>query len=416
MNVPRLRFKEFRDNWLSTELDKIATTSSGGTPNRAKPEYWGGSIPWVTTSLIDFNVINNSDEFITKEGLKNSSAKLFPKDTLLMAMYGQGKTRGKVAILGLEASTNQACAAITFHLNTINIHFAFQNLAGRYDEIRDLSNAGGQENLSAGLIKQIKITFPSLTEQTKIANFLTAIDEKISQLTQKHDLLTQYKKGVMQQIFSQKLRFKDEDGREFPEWEETILGKVADPAIRWSLTGGPFGSNLKAEDYTGNGIRIIQLQNIGDGTFNDSYKIYTSENKANELLSCNIYPNEIIISKMGDPVARCCIMPSSHDRYLMASDGIRLVVNRSLFNTKYIHDFINYETFRKNALEASTGSTRRRIGLDELKKLLVIYPCLTEQTKIANFLTAIDDKITHTKTQLDAVKQYKKGLLQQLFV
>lgn len=119
---------------------------------------------------------------------------------------------------------------------------------------------------------------------------------------------------------------------------------------------------------------------------------------------------------MGDPVARCCIMPSSQDRYLMASDGIRLVVNKASFNTKYMHDLINSEVFRKNALEASTGSTRRRIGLDELRKLPVIYPCLAEQTKIANFLTAIDDKITHTQTQLDAVKQYKKGLLQQLFV
>lgn len=307
---------------------------------------------------------------------------------------------------------------VKFSVSKSHPYFVFsQTLTGNYDSwVKVMSMRSGQPGINAEEYKEFKFFVPRIEEQTKIANFLTAIDEKITQLTQKYDLLVQYKKGVMQQIFSQKLRFKDDDGREFPEWEETILGKVADSAVRWSLTGGPFGSNLKAEDYTDNGIRIIQLQNIGDGTFNDGYKIYTSENKANELLSCNIYPNEIIISKMGDPVARCCIMPSSHDRYLMASDGIRLVVDRSLFNTKYIHDFINYETFRKNALEASTGSTRRRIGLDELKKLPIVYPCLTEQTKIANFLTAIDDKITHTKTQLDAVKLYKKGLLQQLFV
>ena len=258
--------------------------------------------------------------------------------------------------------------------------------------------------------------YPVIAEQTKIANFLTAIDEKITQLTQKCDLLAQYKKGAMQQIFSQKLRFKDDDGREFPEWEETALNNVADEAVKWSFTGGPFGSNLKAEDYTEKGIRIIQLQNIGDGVFNDSYKIYTSEKKANELLSCNIYPDEIIISKMGDPVARCCFIPSNESRYVMASDGIRLAVNKSFFNAKYIHDFINSETFRKNALEASTGSTRRRIGLDELKKLPITYPCFLEQTKIANFLTAIDNKITQAQTQLDAVKRYKKGLLQQMFV
>jgi len=211
------------------------------------------------------------------------------------------------------------------------------------------------------------------------------------------------------------LRFKDDNGRDFPEWKETILSKVADSNIKWSLTGGPFGSNLKAEDYTESGVRIIQLQNIGDGIFNDGYKIYTSPKKADELLSCNIYPNEIIISKMGDPVARCCIMPSSAERYLMASDGIRLVVDKTRFNPKYIHDFINHETFRKNALENSTGSTRRRIGLDELKKLPVIYPCLSEQTKIANFLTAVDEKITQLTQKHDLLTQYKKGVMQQIF-
>src|SRR5690606_28217526 len=111
---------------------------------------------------------------------------------------------------------------------------------------------------------------------------------------------------------------------------------TADKNIKWSFTGGPFGSNLKSSDYTSKGIRIIQLQNIGDGIFNDEYKIFTSLDKADELLSCNIYSGDIILSKMGDPVGRACIIPGDNERYLMASDGIRLAVNEKEFSKYFI--------------------------------------------------------------------------------
>ncbi|MFD1818823.1 restriction endonuclease subunit S, partial [Pseudarcicella hirudinis] len=161
-------------------MGEVATVSSGGTPNRAIASYWNGSIPWVSTGLINFNFINKVDEYITEEGLDNSSAKLFSQGTLLIAMYGQGKTRGKVAMLNIEATTNQACGAITTNKNILNPLFAFQNLTKRYDEIRDLSNQGGQENLSAGIIKGIEINFPKIPEQQKIASFLSLIDERIT--------------------------------------------------------------------------------------------------------------------------------------------------------------------------------------------------------------------------------------------
>ena len=112
MAVPKLRFKEFEGDWSTNKIEEISIVTSGGTPSRNVSDYWNGDIPWVTTSLVDFNVINQAEEFITQVGLDNSSAKLFPKDTILMAMYGQGITRGKVAILGIDATTNQACAAI----------------------------------------------------------------------------------------------------------------------------------------------------------------------------------------------------------------------------------------------------------------------------------------------------------------
>ncbi len=200
--LPKLRFPELREagKWEEATLGAIAKITSGGTPNRAEPNYWGGSIPWVTTSLIDFNRIDETEEFITTEGLKNSSAKLFPVKTLLMAMYGQGKTRGKVALLSIEAATNQACAAIMLN-KEVDTNFVFYNLASRYDEIRKLSNEGGQENLSAGLIKNISVIIPSLPEQQKIADCLVSLDDLITAQALKLAALKTHKKGLMQQLF-----------------------------------------------------------------------------------------------------------------------------------------------------------------------------------------------------------------------
>ena len=133
---------------------------------------------------------------------------------------------------------------------------------------------------------------------------------------------------------------------------------------------------MKTEHYCNSGIRIIQLQNIGDGEFLDNYEIFTSKEKANELLSCNIFPDDIIISKMGDPVARACIIPNLETRYLMASDGIRLSVNKNEFDVNFILETINHHRFRSEAERISIGSTRKRISLTELRTLIIAHPSL----------------------------------------
>jgi type I restriction enzyme, S subunit len=200
---PRLRFPEFQNagEWVSDSVGNIFETTSGGTPSRTEKAYWNGDIPWITTSLVDFRVITSSEEFISAEGLENSSAKLFPKGTVLMAMYGQGKTRGQVALLGIEAATNQACAAI-LPRKGIDPYFVFLNLAGRYEEIRELSNSGGQENLSQGLVREIRFAFsPDDGEQRKVTECLSSLDALITAETQKLEALKTHKKGLMQGLF-----------------------------------------------------------------------------------------------------------------------------------------------------------------------------------------------------------------------
>ena len=200
---PRLRFPEFRDagEWASGPLGAIFDTTSGGTPNRSEASYWDGDIPWITTSLVNFEVITSADEYISQAGLKKSSAKLLPKGTVLIAMYGQGKTRGQVALLGVEATTNQACAAVLPKAG-INPYYVFSNLAGRYDEFRKLSNSGGQENLSQALIREFPFSYPvDDLEQQRIADCLISLDTLIAVATQELETLKTHKKGLMQQLF-----------------------------------------------------------------------------------------------------------------------------------------------------------------------------------------------------------------------
>ncbi|EJB8348341.1 restriction endonuclease subunit S [Vibrio cholerae] len=209
------------------------------------------------------------------------------------------------------------------------------------------------------------------------------------------------------------LRFPEFQGQ--TSWMRFKLIDVADKNVKWSFIGGPFGSNLKASDYLKKGIRIIQLQNIGDGQFNDDYRVFTSKEKADELLANNIYPGDIIISKMGDPVGRACIIPETNNRYVMCSDGIRLVVDEERHSKYFIYSIINYSQFRKIIEISATGSTRKRIGLAELKKLPMFLPVKKEQQKIADCLRSIDELIIANTNKCESFKLHKQGLMQKLF-
>jgi type I restriction enzyme S subunit len=160
------------DGWHRSTLGEIARITSGGTPDRAEAAYWGGDVPWVTTGEITFNTITDTRERITEAGLKNSSAKLFPAGTLLMAMYGQGKTRGQVAKLGIEAATNQNSAAIMLHEGH-DPDFYFHFLASQYEEIRDFGHSGGVSHLNGGILKGVPVPVPPLEEQRSIARMLS---------------------------------------------------------------------------------------------------------------------------------------------------------------------------------------------------------------------------------------------------
>jgi type I restriction enzyme S subunit len=202
---------------------------------------------------------------------------------------------------------------------------------------------------------------------------------------------------------------------EVPEdWELVPLYELRNKADRYSFTGGPFGSDLKSEHYTSSGVRIIQLQDIGEGQFLDKSQVYTTKEKADQLISCNIYPGEIILAKMA-PVARCCKVPDTAERFVMCSDGIRLAVDPRKYSNEFVYQALNSEYFRKEAEAQSTGTTRARIGLNDLKQIPIIVPVnFAEQQKIAEILTTVDEKINVIDAQISQTQELKKGLMQQL--
>ena len=208
-----------------------------------------------------------------------------------------------------------------------------------------------------------------------------------------------------------KIRFEEFN----EEWIVRRLKDFRDDNFRYSYTGGPFGSDLRSEDYTKNGVRIIQLQNIGEGKFIDDYKIYTSELKAETLSSNLIYPNDIIIAKMAEPLARAAIIPENHAKYLMSSDGIRLKIDTKKYHTYFLLTLINDLRFRRKALENSTGTTRKRIGLVTLGNLSSYVPNYKEQQKIGNFFKHLDQMIYLEQRKLEKTKALKSAYLAEMF-
>lgn len=169
-------------SWVESRLGTIARFSSGGTPSRDVSNYWaGGTIPWVKTTEIDYCTITTTEERITQTGLDNSSAKVLPAGTLLLAMYGQGITRGRVAILGIDAATNQACAAIRPHSeDEISTAFLYHFLEFHYEALRQRGHGANQMNLSMTLLKEFPVCYPKRDEQDRIVQALRALDTKVN--------------------------------------------------------------------------------------------------------------------------------------------------------------------------------------------------------------------------------------------
>lgn len=201
------------ESWELASIGTHHSVVSGGTPSRGNPAFWsGGTTPWVKTTEVDYCVINETGEHITPLGLESSAAKMLPVGTLLMAMYGQGVTRGKVALLGIEAACNQACAAITPKDDTVLPRYLYHFLTSRYDEIRSLAHGGQQQNLNLEIVRDLPVAHPQTDdEQNDIVAILDALDRKIALHRQKRAVLEELFQSLLHKLMTGDIRVADLD-------------------------------------------------------------------------------------------------------------------------------------------------------------------------------------------------------------
>jgi type I restriction enzyme S subunit len=207
---------------------------------------------------------------------------------------------------------------------------------------------------------------------------------------------------------------KQIENREYPDNWEVIPLKYFAKEGATNFVDGPFGSDLKVSDYTKEGVRVLQLQNLGDGAFKNKSKIYTSEAKAQQLSRCITKAGDIIIAKMAEPLARATIVPVIDKKSLIVADLIKLRSAQNV-DSEYLVNFINFEDFRREAERLSTGTTRTRISLSTLKTISLPAPPLEQQQKIAKILSTVDNLIDKTQTLIDKYTAIKQGMMADLF-
>lgn len=196
-------------SWEVKKIGEITKIQTGGTPSRSNPIYWNGDIPWVKTGEVNYDIILNTEEKITLEGLNNSATRIAPKGTLLVAMYGQGITRGRVAILGIEAAFNQACAALFPDEDTVLTKYLFLYLTYNYEYLRSLGHGANQRNLNTNLIKSVSCPIPSLGEQKIIVDSIWAVDEKLKSYLLKIKILKDLFSSSLNSLMTGQIRVKD---------------------------------------------------------------------------------------------------------------------------------------------------------------------------------------------------------------
>lgn len=366
-NISQLRFPEFKDNWVKKKLGEICRMQAG---------------KFINASDIKDEDSENKYPCYGGNGLRGYT-KTFNQEGKYSLIGRQGAHCGNVNLVsGKFYATEHAVVVNLFEgFDTDFIYFILVNL-----NLNQYSTGLAQPGLSVQNIEKVETYLAnSLSEQTKIASFLTAVDEKIQALKKKHSLLEQYKKGVMQQLFSQKLRFKDKDGKDFPEWEKKKLGEVLEyeQPTSYLVSSTEYDDNFETPVVTAGKTFILGYTDETSGIFSKGLPVI-------------IFDDFTTASQFVD------------FSFKAKSSAMKILKSKNNNNIKFVFEamqMINYET---------GGHGRHWISV--FAEMEILIPSLPEQTAIANFLSAIDEKIINCQLSIINYEKWKKGLLQKMFV
>ncbi|MGL5149015.1 MAG: restriction endonuclease subunit S [Clostridium sp.] len=371
--VPKLRFPEFSGEWEEKELGKICDVIMGQSPNSLAYNENLDGLP-----LIQGNADCKKRKIIPRLYTSEITKESLPKD-IIMSVRAPA---GTIAKSDIHSCIGRGVCAIRNKFE--NQEYVYQYLINYEDKWSKYSQGSTFDSINSTDVKGLDIFIPSLPEQEKIALFLSEVDIKIEKLEKKKELLSQYKKGMMQKLFSQKLRFKDENGNDYPEWEEKRLGEIAD--IR---TGKKDLINKVDDGQYPFFVRSKNIEKINSYSFDGEAILIPGDGQIGQVY-------HYINGKF-----------DYHQRVYKISDFIS-------GKGKYIYYYLQ-EKFMKHALENTSKATVDSLRLPIIKEFLISVPSLPEQEKIANFLSSIDRKIELVEEELEKNKEFKKGLLQQMF-
>ena len=339
---------------------------SGGTPKSTVEEYYGGTIPWLNTKEVNFNRIHSTEKTITEKGLQNSSAKWIDENAVIVAMYGA--TAGKSAIAKIPLTTNQACCNLNVDPNKADYRFVYYALYNDYNRLASLANGGAQQNLNAMQIKEFNIPYPSLEEQTAIADFLSALDDKIEINRQINDNLELQAQALYKSWFVDFEPFCEE------EFIETSLGsipagwKVGQLSDICEIVGGGTPSKIHPEYYCSRGIAWITPKDLSVSKSKFSSRgseDITSDGYKNS--SAKLMPRGTVLFSSRAPIGYISIATNE----ICTNQGFKSAVP-GIAGTGYLYYFLQANTDKIES--KASGSTFKEASGSLMKTLEVIIP------------------------------------------
>ena len=393
VNIPQLRFPEFNGEWEEKALGVVATITTGSTPSTSNNEYYDGDVAFVSPADIQGNrIVRSTKTTITELGL-SVVREIKKRSTLFVCI---GSTIGKVSQAGVNCATNQQINALTAK-NSFDNDFIYSLLEFKAPRIKLLAGVQAVPQINKSEFSRFKFTFPLLPEQQKIAAFLTAVDNKIEQLSKKQALLGEYKKGLMQQIFSQAIRFKSDDGGTFPDWEEKNGNEIFD-----NISNKNHDSDLPilaiTQEHGAIPRDLINYKMIVSDKSVSSYKVVET---GDFIISLRSFQGGIEYSNY-----KGICSPA----YIILRPAIEI---EKKFYKYYLKTYRYIQDLNRKLEGIRDG---KMVSYKYFSEIKLPYPSISEQAKIANFLSSIDNKIEQVGKQLDESKQFKKALLQQMFV
>ena len=382
---PRLRFSEFKESWNKTFLNDIATFSKGKNISKSDIAE-DGSIECIRYGELYTDYNETIENIVSKTDLPNKDLVFSISNDIIIP--SSGETQLDIATASCVLKSNVALGG---DLNIIRteedgIFISYYLNSTKKKANASLAQGNSVVHLYNHHLKGLKLNLPSYKEQQKIASFLKSVDKKIKLLKKKKDLLEQHKKGVMQLIVSQQIRFKDENGNDYPDWEERRLERCLnyEQPTKYIVNSAEYDDDYQTPVLTAGKTFILGYTDETDNIFTDTpVIIFDDFTMANKFVDFNFK------------------IKSSAMKILKA-------VNDEV-NLKYVYESMQMIRYPK-------GDEHKRFWISEYSKIKIKFPCIEEQNKLADFLSAIDAKIQLVNTQLENTQTFKKGLLQQMFV